>query len=445
MHVAHLRRRQRRIAALALAGGLVAPALAEGPLDVGLDALRVEAGALLSRAQPAAMSNYLHGAARAQGFFGDFELRLGGRLDAYQQTGAPSFDHARLDYADSFVRYRGEHTRLTVGAQTVTWGRVDEIPPTDRLSVLDLTRGVLDEYAQRRRAVPALRWERFHDGYKLDLLWIPRFRAAQLPRAESIWHPVDRRRGRLLGLESDPLLAELVRGGSFRDENRRAGEGGVRLSGAGRALDYGVTVQRARHSAPYYGLDPAVRAALLAGADPAAALTLAPDGAFTGRHPGTWVLGGDVALAGARATWRAEAAYLSDVPVTTMDLRFTTVAAFEWVAGVEFFPGDRELRVTLQLAGRNLLDAPPVLDRTRQYLLTGELEDFYRLGRWRGRMRFLLGLDRRDLYVNPEIAYIGGEPHEFYLGLHYFDGAPDTLGGFYRENRMIVAGWRARF
>jgi hypothetical protein len=61
------------------------------------------------------------------------------------------------------------------------------------------------------------------------------------------------------------------------------------------------------------------------------------------------------------------------------------------------------------------------------------------------RLRYFVGLDVQDLYLNPQIAFVGFEPHEIYLAYHYFDGAEQTLGGFYQQNDLVTLGWRMRF
>ncbi len=416
--------------------------------SAGVDDVRVESGWLTSSSQDVDSSNYFHGSVYARWHSGGaWEARAAARLFAWQQSGDPDFSRAELDYGETWLRYRDERFRVTAGAQTVLWGRVDELPPTDRLSVQDVTRFALDDLPDRRRAVPALRVERFMGSFKADLMWVPRLRAAELPHRDSIWHPVNRQRGALLGIEPDPVLAALVAGGSIRDRDSGEGGLGLRLSQAGQGIDYAFTLQQARHSLPYFELDPAVRAALLADpGDPAGAIAAGGDAAtFTGRHPRTLAVGGDVGLVSGAATWRLEAAWLSDVPVTTRDLRMETVAAVDWAAGVEFYPGDADTRANLQLTARHLLDAPAVLDRTDIYALGGEVEAVFSSYRWRGRLRFSLGLDERDVYVNPELAFIAIEPHEFYVAGHFMSGAANTAGGFYRDNDLLTLGWRARY
>ncbi len=412
----------------------------------GLDQGRIEGGATTASDAPTNSSN--HAMLAVTGSYDPnrfLEFRGGARIDAVSQIGDASLGSARLDYEDTFVRYRMEEAQLTVGAQTPTWGKMDEQPPTDRLATRDLTRFNLDPLEDRYRASPAVRFETTLADHRVDAVFLPLFRPAELPHDRSIWHPVDQREGRLLGRRDDEALGVLVCEGSFDDDVSGDGGGGLRVSRDARGVDYALTIQRARHSAPYYVLDEDARQALLETEDPAAALEAADGDTFRARHPRTFVVGGDLAFAVGAVTWRAEAAWLSDVPVTTNDLDFDTVEAIDWAASMESFPGDGELRVTLQLSAQHLQRADDTEDDTEQYFVGGEIESSLDRGRWRARLRFSNRLDRRDIYANPEIAYTEIPAQEFYLGAHYYEGTDGTAGGFFRDNRLIVAGWRGQF
>jgi hypothetical protein len=429
----------------------MAPPEPERAVEFSAPWLRAEGGWLPDGRARASVSGYLSGALRAdirpEGFPA-WSIRATVRGDAYPQSGHFDDSTTRLDYGESFVRYDAARTRITLGAQTVLWGRVDEIPPTDRMSVQDLTRYVLDELPDRRRAVPALRIEHALDAYKLDAVLMPWFRPAELPDQDSIWFPVRQEDGRMLGIRNPfPLYGEIIRNGTIGEADDLDGFGGagVRVSRSGAGIDGAITVQRTRHSLPYYQLDPLVRQAVLQGQPLGAALASGVGPTFREVHPLTWLVGGDLAMEALGGTVRLEAAWLSDVPVTTLDARLETHDAFEWVGGYEFFPGDGNTRVTLQLAGRHVLDTPPTLDRTRVFNFSGEVEVPFAQELWRFNTRVSVGLNDRDIYVNPKLSYVGWEPHELYVAAHLFSGSHRSVNGFYASNDMIVLGWRARF
>jgi hypothetical protein len=371
------------------------------------------------------------------------ELRLTARGDAFWQSGWRDYSEALLDYDEVYLRHRWSRMRVTAGAQRIAWGRVDEIAPTDRLSVVDLTRMVLDRLPERRRTVPAVRAEWFGLPGKLDLVWIPAFRPAELPDDDSAWHPVNRRDGRLLGLPRSDLQRTLVQAGRFDDDESGSGGGALRYSRELSGFDYALTAQRVRHSTPYYELDDRVRRALATGASVPAAVALAPD-TFVGRHPYTWVLGGDAGFVTGRTAWRAEAAWLSAVPVTDAVGAFDTVDAINAVIGAEFYPGDRDIRVNLQLGANVLLGPASLLDRRRRYFTNGTVFYPFGHGRFEFETRYALGLNTRDVYINPELRFLFLDAQQFYVAAHVFRGSDDTLGGFFHDNSGVTLGWRAK-
>jgi hypothetical protein len=419
----------------------------KGNFSIGLDKARLEYGNLYQSKSSVNTSNYGHLALSGE-WNPDpaWELQFAGRLDWYDQTGSPSVDEIDLDYGDSFVRYRGENYRVTAGTQTIIWGRIDELPPTDRLSRADISRGILDPLEERRRAMPVMRFEGFKEGYKLDAVWIPDFRKAALADKDSIWYPVNQSNGTILGFESNPVMKTFVQQGSISD-GAPDGDGGfgLRLSETGQQFDYAATVQYVRQSTPYWQLDPSVRNAFMNGADPATAIASGNGGTFRARYPRTWVAGGDFGFEALSATWRFEAAWISDTPVTRKDLRYDTVNSANWAAGAQFYPGDSDIRVNLQITGINLIDAPAVLDRTHIYNFNGSIFNEFGNNRWQATTRFFIGLDKKDIYINPEISFIGWEPHELYAGVHYFNGDEETTGGYWENNSLLTLGWRSQF
>ena len=388
-------------------------------IKIKVDDIRVEMGPFLDDPGPSG-DVFVHGAASAKGQSGDWQFALGARFDEYAQPGSPGFSRARLDYTENYLRWRGEDTRITVGTQNVLWGRVDELAPIDRMSRADLSRAILDKLPERRRAVPAVRLERFDGDYKIDAVWLPVFDAAVLPDEESVWYPVDTVNGRVLGIGDVPG----IKGFRVTEDEHGSGGGGVRLTSAGGKLDYGFSLQRVRQSQPYYRVEP---------------------GVLTAVHPYSWVVGGELETQKAGATWRMEAAWSSDVPVTTSTFQYRTEKAFDLVLGTEFFPGDSETRVTLQLMGHKIFADMPTLDRKEFYNVTGELEHPFAQGRWRANLRFLAGIDDRDLYFNPKLSYLGIDRNEIFLAAHLFSGSEKTLGGYYKDDDLIVLGWQVKF
>ncbi|MEM7253556.1 MAG: hypothetical protein AAF493_19240 [Pseudomonadota bacterium] len=429
-----------------------------GKTQEGNLALRTETGIFVNSESDRDLSNYIGGSLSIDfrpAAYDWLEGKIGLRGDVFHELGGPnSFGDAELDYDEIYVRARlGEsrNTRVTLGAQRILWGRVDELPPTDRLSVQDVSRYILDQLPDRRRTTPALRVEHSMGEWMLDSQFVPFFRPAELADHESVWFPVNQRRGRILGIDtSNAVFAAGIRNGTVGDYDDYNGFGGfgLRLTRQSDDADYGIAVQRARHSLPYYELNRQVRAAALSGTPLGTAL-MAGTPTLKEVHPLTWVFSGDVVF---DAYWfdmdwtvRFEAAYVSDVPITEPDLLRASTDAVEWVAGLEFFPGDTDLRVNLQLADRILLTDDSILDEDRITSVNGEVEYPFLRDRFRWTTRFSVGLEFSDWYLNTELRYVGAQPHEFYVGAHVFSGEDKSPNGFFSANDLVTLGWRARF
>jgi hypothetical protein len=357
----------------------------------------------------------------------NWELRAGARLDGMAQDGGLA-DHDELlgDYTDTYVRYRSGDTRLTLGAQTIIWGRADEVPLADRVSRADLTRFVLDELPDRRRAQLAARWEQSFGDYKLDAVWLPLFRAAQLPDLASVWSPINRTSGQVIGIEPSPALAALVGTARIDEDEHGSGGGALRLTRTGEPFDFGVTLARTRQSLPYYQVD-------------------VLNSTLTAVHPFSNFAGADLELVRGGLTWRMELGYTDDVPVTLASAAMDKTHALDWIGALEFFPGGRDTRVNLQLVAHALQTDQRILELKEYYGANGEIETSFGQGRWKAGARFFLGFNVDDVYVGPKLSYVGWEPHELYVAAHYFDGEDRTLGGFHQDHSLITLGLRSRF
>ena len=398
-------------------------------LKYGTDDLLLEGGAL-----PDATEANSYSTLRAKAYVlwqpsRDWEFRAGARVDgAMQKGGVSDFTDLSADYTDTYVRYRSGDTRLTLGAQTIIWGRVDEVPLADRVSRTDLTRFVLDDLPDRRRAELAARWEQTLGDYKLDAVWLPVFNAAKLPDASSVWSPINLTTGEIIGIAPSPAVAALVHAAAISEDEHGSGGGGVRLTRTGEPFDFGVTLARTRQSQPYY----------LIGGTP-----MAPT--LTGIHPYSNFAGADMEVVSGSITWRMELGYTDSVPVTLPTGATTMVPSLDWVGGIEFFPGGKDTRINLQLAAQALQTDASILQLTEYYGANGEIKTTFGQGRWAAGLRFFAGFNVQNVYLNPEISYVAWEPITIYAGYHYFNGEDRTLAGFQQDHSMAALGLRGQF
>jgi len=378
----------------------------------------------------------------------NWDMQLAARIDAYNQHGSHGRDvnDVNLDYEDNYIRYRDDRMRVTVGSQTIRWGRVDLLAPTDNMVTLDMSRGVLPDWDDLYRSSLAIRGELFSGKSKLDLVYLPKFREAELPEdKENVWYPINTIRGDILGGKSNPLSKAIFQNATIDDHIDGDGGFGLRFSSSVNSVDYALTLQRVRLSAPSYKINEQFRQDLLVNPLLAVANQSSYGYTYSEEHPRNWVVGGDVAFQWEEFTLRFEGAWFSDLPATTKNLEYKKYDGVKWATGVEFYPGDADTRMILQLSGNHIDENESIVDRDNSVTFSGESETLFSNNRWRFSTKFNIGLDMKDIYISPEISYLGWEPFEVYSAAHYLDGSEQSLGDFYRENSMITIGWRGRY
>lgn len=398
-----------------------------GALRFGLDPLLIEAARLTNH--PQASNTF---ALRTQWYLigkttPSIEWRTGLRLDGdAQQGGATDSESTKAQLGDTYLRWRGGDTRLTAGMQTVVWGRVDAVSLIDRVARVDLRRFALDELKDRRLPQPALRWEQEWGPYKSDLIWLAGFHEALMPADGSVWHPVNRGRAQVLGIDPMPNLAPFYAAAVIDQVNHQSGGGALRITHAGAPFDYGFTLGRVRQSLPHFQFDPVA-------------------GRIRSSHPTNRFASVDFEISGDAATWRGEVAYTRDVPMTSLAGQTLTAASLEAAAGVEFFPGGRDTRVNLQMLLRSVNVGQDTYELQRYASINGEVESSFDQGRWKASLRFAGGLNINDSYLSPRLTFVGWEPHELYIAVHRFSGEPRGFGGFMRNNSAVAIGVKTRF
>ncbi len=374
----------------------------------------------------------------------NWELRLAARLDGSYQSGKNGTDYndADLDYEDSYLRYRNENYRITVGTQTVRWGKVDNMGPLDNMATLDLSRGVMLKWGENYRSSPVIRTEYFNDAGKFDLVYLADFREAELADKDDVWYPIDFRNGRMLGFEYNPAMSGLIKNARIDDDFSGDGGWGMRYSTTLDSYDIGLTLQRIRLSTPYFKINEGIRQQILAGQVPNSNNYRYT---FSEEHPRSWVIGGDTEFQWKSVTWRMEAGWFSDLPATTKNLKYETYDGFKWAGSAEFYPGDADTRVNIQLSGQHINEDEKILDLDNVVVLSGEVESLFDNNRWKASGRFNIGLSNKEYILSPEIAYLGAEPFEIYTAYHYMDGAKQTVGGFYKYNNLLTIGIRGKY
>jgi hypothetical protein len=172
-------------------------------------------------------------------FFAAYEGRIGDRwvflasgyVDGVTGTGERATAGIVRPH-ETYLERRGDRFELRFGFSNVAWGVLDELAPQDVVNPVDVARFALEDRGEARLPVPLarLRWLLPKD-LSLEALFVPWARRGtfdQLDEPSSPFAPEE-----LGGLPRSDL--------DLSWENL---EGGVRLRGTGRGLDWGASVYR---------------------------------------------------------------------------------------------------------------------------------------------------------------------------------------------------------
>lgn len=259
-------------------------------------------------------------------------FRLAGVADGLAADRNGTVRDARADALDVWVEASGARADIRAGVGRLTWGRLDEIQPTDVINPIDVARFLLEGRSEARLPVAFVR-ARFIPSERLTVEGViaPFFRAGTFDRLDEPTSPFNLLRD--IPAPACPPGAPCPALWTFV---RQAPEGGV-WQGGGRVA---VTTGRVDWSvSAWSGFTPF---ALVGGIEPSrpAALTLV--------HPRYTMYGADLETVTGKWAWRAEAAWFPDRTLQIENEPATFEgASFEGGAGLDRRAGDYTLSGTV--------------------------------------------------------------------------------------------------
>ena len=94
-----------------------------------------------------------------------------------------------LELRELYLEYTADSFDFRIGKQQVIWGKSDAVFITDLVSPKDLSRFLVPDFVELRRAVTGVRVIGYAGNHNLDLVWLPLFSPAISPASDSIWAP----------------------------------------------------------------------------------------------------------------------------------------------------------------------------------------------------------------------------------------------------------------
>jgi hypothetical protein len=436
---------------------------------------------------------------------GVFELRgrAGGPFEGGPGPAVANFNQAFQNYSPSldvrqgFLEWRGRRTELRAGIQTIAWGKLDGVPPTDVVNPRDWHDPfVADEFFEEHKiGIPAaLATQFFPDvvrggvsDLRLEVAWLPWAVPARLPLALERWFPPS-----VTDVPAAPCV--LVRGspslppaaGCRQGEIRVPYDFGTLNAGPPHALEDGGIAVRLRGAwkgadlelSHYTGPETSPNATLqiiafqrpaATGLDVRAAARLAqthsvmhmtgaaaamPVGPFTVRAEAAWFVNHaylraasdvlDPLLARGVGGRQVENVLRGRAVGIDVPPLFPRLDAVEWGFGADTLW--RGFHPLLQLNQIVLLgDAPRLLIANPETRLSGTLRRRLVGDRVEVDLRAAWAIERGAVYLFPRVSYQLRENLWLRAGYLAITGTRDSMFGQFRDNDEVVFQARMTF
>lgn len=412
---------------------------------------------------------------------------LRGRVDLRGAVGGP-FEGANLgtfNFGDTFQNYspslelreayidaRFRNADLRLGVQSVAWGKLDGLPPTDVVNPRDFRDPLVDDFEEAKVGIPAILGSYYPPDWpqaslsqlRATILYIPFAVPSRLALPGERWFPASIANNDA-ALPGVPITLD--------SENRRPPrsleDGGIafRLSGTWRETDWDIY----HYSGPYTGPNADLSATVFG----TNVLALAQvEAVLTQAHDVMHMTGIDWATTLGGATVRAEAAFLLNRPylratdalvqesidrivadaeelqridraliedgraAVPLDDLFPTLDSIEWGIGVDYmFHGVLPL---LQLNQIIILNpAPRLLIADPETRLTALIRRAFWQDRLELELRALYTIERDSWFVFPRVSYLLSDNLRVRLGYLTVGGSTDSLiGQFHRNDELVI-------
>ncbi|MCB0364636.1 MAG: hypothetical protein H6624_06415 [Bdellovibrionaceae bacterium] len=373
-----------------------------------------------------------------------FEFRLGGHYDVDAIEGSEE-NYQYADLAGSVFQYKDRNSSLSAGVEKIQWGRLEENSTLLRLGRIDWRRGPAQPYEFLKRGDPLLRYQRFLGNWSLDVVAIPRAKLPIVAKADQLWSIVDRYNGRALGLSKEPILSQLIQLGSISEEHPDKPASGILLERVGESLDIGFYLVHAPRLIPLVIPNKEVLARIALGQPPSLAIASTKGSTFVEKSPQSTMVALDGSAEMLGGVWMFEVSHDPSYPVLNTSLEVIERSRLAWRLGLELSDLPWLGQLALRLSGDKVRVSEPITELNEFYDLGVRWWKRYSADKWELSMRSLVALGRHNLYISPQIQYLGWEPQVISLEYHYFSGAERELGGFYNKKDVISLSLRSSF
>ncbi|MCJ2163391.1 MULTISPECIES: DUF1302 family protein [unclassified Pseudodesulfovibrio] len=322
-----------------------------------------------------------------------------------------------VDLHEFWLEHAESGWDLRLGRQTIIWGKADGVQITDVICPPDYTESITRDLDEIRMPVDAAKFRLLSSDMDMELIWIPVFEAAELPKGDNPWAT------KITWPAGTSVVTHAADEPDLAFENS---EVALKVSTYRSGFDVSA-------SAFYTWDDFAAnhRVVTMSGGTPS--ITFSP------KHHRMTVLGLDFSRPWSDFVFRCEiAGYLGRYFDTKLlDIQPKRKNSVKWLAGVDWTPGD-DWSVIFQLFEEEILDYESVLS-ANQHDFTATLNISKKLLRQTLTLSCMVyfNVNDQDSFVRTKADYEMADGVHFLLGTDMFNGRQSGSYGQYHDNSQV--------
>lgn len=388
------------------------------------------------------------------------QLNTEARFEALIHKGQHFENDADFLLREAYLQVRKPKYSFSLGRQTVTWGKLDNLIVLDRFSPQDYKWFILYDKQERKLPVPMAKFDYFGEQFDIEAVLAPFFQPSAVPFFDSDWAVYDQLKRtiqegpypaavkdmvrRINTVEKDELVDQTL------DNLQCALRWRQRMEGADVSFYYlyvnnslpGLREETANGNVLKRFLsfpNDTNLAQLLALAPTDADLTLIEE------HPRTQVFGIDAESTLGAFGLRGEFAFASGQPYLRSDFSYVRKDALTLGLGIDHTTANN-LYCNLQFIETFILDYEPLFPEEEfGHQITTTLTKEFLRGKFILALKDAYNISYGDWMLNPKLTYKIRDELETTLAGFIFNGKPTTMFGRYSKKDLFYLQLKYNF
>ena len=367
----------------------------------------------------------------------NYALNVGINYYNQIQTGSTNDLVNNFDYLNTFLKYSSNKLTVTAGFQNITWGKLDEISPNDKISRENLSSYFTYDKKDRLLGNLLLKVDSYWRGNKLQIIYGPNQKEHLLPNSQSIWSPINQSSGNLQGVPSSDIIKEILTYGKVITTKEIGDLWGIRFDYTHSKIDIGINYATLISLSPSLYINQNFVNAISTGTPISTAILTYSDQLIKKAYERISFVGIDSSFSFGSSVFKQEFALTLDKTIILDNLVISKENLLDYGISWEYQFNKIPINFYLQINGNYWMTKENILGLTSQATVSAQLEYLISNEEIKINLRSIFSISTQDSLNKLQLSYLGFENLELYTNFLYFAEKEGTNLRFYKENKLI--------